>query len=386
MILTILLYFAVYSISILAFKTANDSASNKTRKRYIAIGIIILAIIASARDIHVGTDTQDTIVQFFFNQIGRSIRTEGIFSFLNSDIPYYLIANILHFLHLGEHSFLFVMELLILIPVGIVAYKKRESIPIHLTMLIFSLLYYQVGFNWIRQSAANAFVLLALICFQEKKPQKAIILALVGIMVHTSALIGLSLLLFAYAFMRIRNKYVKAIFGIAFMFLFLYLISRWQNLFSFAIQSGILPSRFSGYFRVFSGQTRVDSWFRVGIRTYIDYFIRVLIVALPVFATRKDFDELELGNIKYYKIISLMAIIIYSYILFTMHSAYGNRISYSIEYVQILTLGSTCSMRVSHGRTIPLRNILVIGLALIYNIWLYYVLGWHDTVPFVFGL
>ena len=386
MILTILLYFAVYSISILAFKTANDSASNKTRKRYIAIGIIILAIIASARDIHVGTDTQDTIVQFFFNQIGRSIRTEGIFSFLNSDIPYYLIANILHFLHLGEHSFLFVMELLILIPVGIVAYKKRESIPIHLTMMIFSLLYYQVGFNWIRQSAANAFVLLALICFQEKKPQKAIILALVGIMVHTSALIGLSLLLFAYAFMRIRNKYVKAIFGIAFMFLFLYLISRWQNLFSFAIQSGILPSRFSGYFRVFSGQTRVDSWFRVGIRTYIDYFIRVLIVALPVFATRKDFDELELGNIKYYKIISLMAIIIYSYILFTMHSAYGNRISYSIEYVQILTLGSTCSMRVSHGRTIPLRNILVIGLALIYNIWLYYVLGWHDTVPFVFGL
>lgn len=386
MILTILLYFAVYSISILAFKTANDSASNKTRKRYIAIGIIILAIIASARDIHVGTDTQDTIVQFFFNQIGRSIRTEGIFSFLNSDIPYYLIANILHFLHLGEHSFLFVMELLILIPVGIVAYKKRESIPIHLTMMIFSLLYYQVGFNWIRQSAANAFVLLALICFQEKKPQKAIILALVGIMVHTSALIGLSLLLFAYAFMRIRNKHVKAIFGIAFMFLFLYLISRWQNLFSFAIQNGILPSRFSGYFRVFSGQTRVDSWFRVGIRTYIDYFIRVLIVALPVFATRKDFDELELGNIKYYKIISLMAIIIYSYIFFTMHSAYGNRISYSIEYVQILTLGSTCSMRVSHGRTIPLRNILVIGLVLIYNIWLYYVLGWHDTVPFVFGL
>lgn len=385
-ILTIIFYFVVYSITTLIFKVANDSVSVRITKRYIAIGIMIMALVACLRDVAVGTDTQNTITLYFCNQIDRNITAEGIFGFLNSDIPYYVLSNVLHFLHLGENAFLFVMELLILIPMGIVAYKKRELIPIHLTMLIFSLLYYQIGFNWIRQSSASAFTLLALIYFQEKKTKKAVILSLAGIMIHASAIIGISLLLYPYAFMRIKNKFTKAIFGIVFMAFFLYLISRWENLFSFAIQSGILPTRFSGYFRVFSGQTRVENWFRVGKKAYVEYIIRVLIVSVPIFVRRKQKDESEIQNINYYKIISVMGLIIYSYVLFAMHSAYGNRISYAIEYVQILTLGYCCVPHISKRGRVPLRNILVVGLIATYNIWLYYVLGWHDTVPFIFGL
>ena len=385
-VLTIILYIAVYGVTALIFKAANDSVSDKTAKRYIAFGIIILAVVACLRDVNVGTDTQDTITQFYYNQIDRNIAVEGIFGFLNGDIPYYILSHILHVCHLGEKTFLFVMELMILIPVGIVAYKKRNLIPIHLTMLIFSLLYYQLGFNWIRQSVANAFILLALVYFQEKKLRKAVLLSLLGIMIHTSAIIGLSLLIFAYAFMRIKNKYMKAIFGLVFMALFLFLISRWEDLFSFAIQRGILPARFSGYFRVFTGQTTVENWFRVGVKTYVEYIVRVLIVVVSIFASKKVINESEIQNSNYYKIICVMGLIIYSYILFFMHSAYGNRISYAIEYIQILTLGICCVPSTGKRGSVPLRNILVLGLVASYNIWLYYVLGWHDTVPFIFGL
>lgn len=383
---TIILYCTIYCITTLLFKVANSSTSRKKTKRYMAVGIAIMAILACCRDISVGTDTEGTIIEYYYDQIGKSIVTDGVLSFLHSDVPFFLISNILHFLHLGERVFLLVLELLILIPVGIVAYKKRDVIPIHYTMLIFSILYYQTGFNWIRQSEASAFTLLALIYFQEKKFTKAVALSLVGIMIHTAALIGIALLLFVYAFMRIKNKYKKMLFGVVFMALFLYLISRWEYIFSFAIERGILPTSFSGYFRVFSGQTRVENWFKIGKKTYVDYIIRVLIVVLPIFASKKLIDESEVKNTSYYKVVSLMGLIIYSYVFFALQSPYGNRISYSIEYVQILNLGVCCAPHDTKKIKISLRNILVIGLAIAYNIWLYYVLGWHDTVPFAFRL
>ena len=37
--------------------------------------------------------------------------------------------------------------------------------------------------------------------------------------------------------------------------------------------------------------------------------------------------------------VAVIGTIIYGYVLLSMHSAYGNRISYAVEYVQIINLG-----------------------------------------------
>lgn len=384
-LLTVSLYTFIYGTATFVFKAADNTKSELKRKRLLVCGIIIMAIFASMRDISVGTDTADTISSYFVNQYGRNIAFNGILNFLHGDILYFVIANLIHLFCLGPKTFLFILEICIVTPVVMSAYIKRNSIPVHITMLIFSLLYYQTGFNWIRQSASSAFILLMLVYAQNKSIKKAAVASVLAILFHSSAIIGLMLLLFVYTFMRIRNKYWQTVFGIGFMAVFLFLLLQWEIIISFGITSGILPTSYSGYLRVFSGQSTVERWFMVGNRTYVDYLLRIVLVILPIVFARKHLPLEEQKNVNFYKMIGAVGLIIYSYILLNMHSAYGNRISYSVEYIQILNIGMCCSQSSGVKGIVPLRNAVVIGLALFYNIWLYYVLAWHATVPFVVG-
>ena len=315
-LLTVSLYIVVYSTAILVFKAADSTKSEAKKKRIVVCGIIFMALFACMRDISVGTDTAETISLYFADQYERNIALDSIEDLLHGDVLYFVIANIIHLFHLGSKTFLFVLELCVLSPVAICAYIKRDRIPIHITMLIFSLLYYQLTFNWIRQSAASAFILLTLVYAQNKAIKRAIITAILAVLFHSSAIIGLTLLLFAYTFMRIKNKYLRTVFGVGFMAVFLILLLQWETIVSFGVSYGILPARYEGYLRVFSGQTTVESWFRIGTKTYVDYFLRIAIVMVPIVLSKKNLSLNEQQNVSFYKIIGIIGLIIYSYIFF----------------------------------------------------------------------
>lgn len=343
-----------------------------------------MAIFACMRDIHIGTDTANTLSIYLVEQYEKDIIFSNLSDFLHGDILYFILAQIIYFFHLGPKTFLFLLEICTLIPVALCAYIKREHIPIHITMLIFSLLYYQLSFNWIRQSVSSAYILLTLV-YAQHKSIKAAFTAIIAILFHSSAIIGLGLLLFVYAFMHIKNKKAQMAAGIWFIVVFLILLLQWEIIIAFGINHGILPERYAGYLRVFSGITTVESWFLVGKRMYIDYLLRIVLVITPILLSKKNLPIREQKNANFYKMISIIGLIIYSYILLGMHSSYGNRITYSIEYIQVLNLGLCYSKSLKYKGSIPLCNIFIIGIVILYNIWLYYVLGWHDTVPFVFG-
>ncbi len=383
--LTICLYSIFYSSVIFLFKIADEAKSKFKKKRIIFLGIIFVALFASLRDVSVGTDTTETVRLYFVEQYTRKLDFTTFSEFLHSNLFYYVIANVIYTLGLGTRTFLFLLEVCTVAPVAVSAYKKRKQIPLHITLGIFLLLYFQLSFNWIRQSAASAFILLTLVNVQEKCKKQAVFTAIMAVMLHSSAIFGLILLAFSYIFMRVKNRYWRFACGIGCIVIFISLLTQWEAIVSFGITSGILPTTYAGYLRVFSGQTTVESWFLVGIRTYVEFAIRILLVVLPFILKKRDASSDEQIQLDFNKIITVIGLIIYGYVLLNMHSAYGNRISYAVEYIQLINLGS-CYVRTTKTRgVIPLRNMIIIGAVSFYNIWLYYILGWHDTVPFVFG-
>lgn len=383
--MTVCLYIIFYISAIFIFKIADKAINDVTKKRLVCAGVIFVALFASLRDISVGTDTSETVQMYLVDQYTRKLDINDFSEFLHGDILYFVIANIIHRLGLGTRTFLFILELFTIAPVAVSAYEKRNQIPLHITVGIYLLLYFQLSFNWIRQSAASAFILLTLVYAQENCKKKAVLAAIMSVMLHSSGIIGLLLLAFTYIFMRIKNKYWRFAFGFGFMLIFLVLLTQWETIVTFGIGSGILPDTYAGYLRVFSGQTTVERWFKVGQRTYGEFAIRVLLVALPFILTKKNASLKERMQFNFYKIISVLGLIIYGYVLFSMHSAYGNRISYAVDYIQFVNLGACC-VRSTEGRWVtPVRNIIIAGTVVFYNVWLYYVLGWHATVPFIFG-
>lgn len=385
LLFSICLYSAFYISAILIFKMADETKCKTQKKGIIIFGVIFISLFASLRDVNVGTDTANTVQLYLEEQYSKKLLFSSFSEFLHGNLLYYVISNIIHFCGLGTRTFLFILELCTVAPVAISAYKKRKQIPIHIVLSIFLLLYFQLSFNWMRQSAASAFILLTLINAQQKNIKQAVFTAIMAVLFHSSAIIGLFLLIYVYTFMRIKKKSRRCTFGICLMVLFLFLLTQWELIVSYGISSGILPSTYAGYLRVFSGQTTVESWFAVGIRTYGDFVIKIILVVIPFVFPRKRISTDEVRQLDFYKIMSVIGLIIYGYILLTMHSSYGNRISYSIEYIQLVNLGA-CYVRPTRGKgMIPLQNILIIGAVLLYNVWLYYILAWHDTVPFVFN-
>jgi|GEM_PF-4612822 len=376
---TIVLYAAVYGTAILIFRAAHRTSKNRRKKWIVFAGVLFLSLIAAARSLDVGTDTAETVRKYFSAYIEDPASAKG-------NILYQKLALVLNRFHLGERAFLFTAEFLILAPVAVGAYLRRDDVPIHLSMYIFLLMFYQVSFNWIRQSISCSFVFLAMILAQERKHLLAIPAAAVGVLFHSSAAIGAALLVFAAVFSRIRQKEAKLVIGPLFAVVALTAMLFWEKLFSWGIDQGLLPASYSGYIRVFSGQSTVDRWFLVGKRAYIDYLIRVALVVIPFAVGCVNAAPGNLRRVSFYKTATVTALGIYSFILFGMHSAYGNRISYTVEYVHVLNLGMCYIPRgTKMGRAVPLRNLLVVGSVLVYHIWLYYILGWHATVPFSFG-
>ena len=89
--------------------------------------------------------------------------------------------------------------------------------------------------------------------------------------------------------MRAKNKYRRLAFGIGFIVIFIALLRQWEAIVSFGITSAILPTTYSGYLRVFSGQTTIEGWFSVGIRTYGEFVIRILLVVLSFLLKKRYF-------------------------------------------------------------------------------------------------
>ena len=393
---TIFTYAIVYSLAILLVSSADKTISIHRKKWKVSFAVIFLAFFSSLRDIEVGTDTVNTIVQYFDSAVKyNSIYTLFSSELSGSTIVFFLIAKFIMAIGLGYKTFLFCMTLLILIPVAVVAYMRRENTPMAATMMFFLFLYFQLSFNWIRQSIAASFLILSVVLFIGDKKKSSIIIALISILFHSSALLGLMLFIVAWFSSKSKSKLVRGFLVFITVLFAILIMTSWKMIALFMINQGILPASYIGYVNVFSGMhgSSFQGWFNVGLRTYGEYILRVGIFIVPFISVRHSHYNMRLANeenkgqeFALFKMCGFLSILIYSAGLFGLHTAYINRVTYFLDFSNIVYLGFTCNINKKHSKfVVPFSQVATFVIAFVYNIWLYYILGWHETVPFSFS-
>lgn len=388
--LTIILYLIVYISSFAFFCFADKAQKKQIAIRRIVIGVLILSIFAGVRDKSVGTDTAKTITLYFDE--AKNISSLGTlfsqFILFRSSFIYLLLAKIVLKAGLGFRTFLTIIQVLTVGFVAACAYYRRKTTPIAITMLLFSLLYYQLSFNWIRQSITCSFLLFAVVLFFEGKKKKSVVIMLISILFHSSAIIGIALFVVILFISRVKKKYLNAV--IILLTVILTIIMRnWQTIALIGIERGILPSTYQGYINVFSGAhgSTFLGWFIIGKKAYVEYALRVLMLLFPYLATRRKSSRGEnLDQYAFFQMGAFFSVLIYSAALFGLHTAYGNRVTICLDYLYIVYFGlMEYRTKSAKGLTVPLSGFFIILLCLFYNIWLYYVMGWHGTVPYHFS-
>lgn len=391
MVVALLGYFLIYSVPILLFFIADRTKSLSMKKVFIAVGVLFLSAIGGLRNLEVGTDTSETIIRYFDK---LDFQSQDLVTFVSDrTIIYTMLSAILKALGLSSISMLFTLQLLCILPITIVAYRKRERIPIAFTMAVYLFLFFQLSFNWIRQSIAASFFLLAVDSYhQNKKHIKGYMLFLLSVLFHSSAVIGIAICIVAIILMRIENKYVKCLIYILTLVLVFLILRQWKNISLWLIDIGILPYSYIGYVNVFSGAhgNSFRGWFTIGKLSYIEYAMRVTFFCLPAVLKQSRYHmglaQEEQYEENFYCIFAFFGILLYSIAFWGFHTTYGNRLAYYSDVANTVYfgMGYRKSMK-TQNRSIVITNLALVVLCVMYNLLLYYFMGWHGTVPYRFS-
>lgn len=178
-----LLVTLINSINEFAFYKRN----NKFSKLLLTISVFILCFVAGVRASTVGTDVNVYVARLMevssnITNIVRYIQLSG------SDLLFAVVVFIGNLF--GDiHFTLFLIELVAVIPIYILAYRRRDYYSFTGTILIYLLTMYCISLNLMRQSVAMSICILAYDFYSSSKRKKAILLVLVAALFHKTAMI-----------------------------------------------------------------------------------------------------------------------------------------------------------------------------------------------------
>ena len=247
-------------------------------KTILIVNGIFLVTIAGLRGIHIGADVKN--YSRIFTESGRMTFAD-MRADTHSMLGYRVLAKVVYVLTGGNYQvMLFVCAAIIIYGFFKFAYRYSPNSTASVFYFV-TLFYYFESFNTVRQWIAVAIILLSIIALDEHKLWKFLVLAIISISIHNSAVITL----IPYLVIR-KVNWNKGLFGIytvamlLAMGLFPYLIRLFMQVFSrYATYTSILESGFVG--QGFGGEAR-------GRRMVLSVaFLAVILFALMMLSERE---------------------------------------------------------------------------------------------------
>lgn len=214
---------------------------------FSGLALLIPCTLAAMRDISVGNDVMGYVYPNYIVAIKSS--SFGEFLLLEYPKTEILFSVLLYWggklKNIGY--IFFAIELLILLPLYYVLYKRRKETSMTLGMMIYLFLFYNFGLSGMRQSIAMSFIMLAYYYFSINERFRAIFWCIVAILFHTVALLVIPIYLFSlWIYQKPIRKRKKWYMAIATVFVLIFLFYR-QIAGILARIVGIISGRYSYY-------------------------------------------------------------------------------------------------------------------------------------------
>lgn len=253
---SVIVYLIAFMSTIGMTFIAENLFANTNKKRNVSyilamafsgLALLIPCTLAAMRDISVGNDVMGYVYPNYIVAIKSS--SFGEFLLLEYPKTEILFSVLLYWGgKLKDIGYIFfAIELLILLPLYYVLYKRRKEASMTLGMMIFLFLFYNFGLSGMRQSIAMSFILLAYYYFSINERFRAIFWCIVAILFHTVALLVIPIYLFSlWIYQKPIRKRKKWYMAIATVFVLIFLFYR-QIAGILARIVGIISGRYSYY-------------------------------------------------------------------------------------------------------------------------------------------
>ena len=342
------------------------------------IAVLIPSILAGVRDDTVGKDVLQYAVRTF-NYAEMSTSFTQMQELSKEPVGYVILAYITSRLFNDTGYFLFASQLMVIGPVYYALYKNRKRFPMWLGMCTYLFVFYNNSFNIMKQSVSAAFIVLCYCFIKEKKLIKAAICFVIAISFHFSAVFGLLFILLS-SFVKNKTDTTSKIIMATVFFL---IIMNLEGLSTFLIENSFLPEKYTrNIYAVFD--LDADVYLRIvgfNAHVFMDWIFRVLLVVLPILGfgrVNRKVDE----NVK---ILTVIGLIFYTYVLFAFRTVYGGRISMYCDFFLILLVPRVQKVftRRSFAERTAANAVIVSFMGIYWYLWVM-VSGWSASNYFKF--
>lgn len=360
-----LIYFVVFFASIaLLFFAYHIKGAGQLKKLISVAGLILPCVLAGLRADVVGTDVLWYVKRFFDYSLQVDSLNELILLSQNTDseIGYWIWTYIIAKITRDFHWFLFFTEFFIMIFVykGIKLFEAefKSVMPI----LFFFLIFYNMSYNIVRQSMAMSIVFYSVCLLWKTGYKRSMLLILVALFFHRSAVIGL--VMYAFYYMG-RNKIIMRYQLVFFILIILFAISYKRLLEFFVTHTVFLPQKYIMHF--LDQQANMTGFSIVRVILFVMPMLIVLLLA------KKMQKELEINSMGFIALLSI--------VLNCLNTGSFGRVVYYFDFFTILIFMPLYLKRSVINSKFVRTYVLVSFTA--YWYWFYIIMNYCETYPYI---
>lgn len=375
------IYLTVFFLSSLFFYVSEKAKGKYLKRISVIVAILVPSILAGTRASTVGTDTSVYGISFF----ERAVYSNGIIDYItkqialgNVDVGFNGIVYFASRLSKDYHVGLFFYELITLIFIYLFfrECKLRYDTPIWLASLLYNLALYNTSLNIMRQNIAVAVAAYAFTFVWKNKKISYFVLMTIAFLIHSSALVGL-IPFVLYMFLKTGTVYSerKQFFRcVVFVCIAFGVILGAPQLIEFLVKAGIFRDNYLKYLQggTFSTASEGRSVSMVTLT------IQLIYIMIYTVLFRKMLN-LKIES-SFYLMISAMVLVTTCF--GPLFAEYVSRLSYYFIPIQMAGLATT--KRLFNKKSQPIWEVVIIGIVLFSWYRTFVILGYHETVPYVF--
>lgn len=378
---SIILYLSVFLISLvfiysaeMSFKKYDGSKLLKYKMFAVCSSIIAVTvpcILATMRDCSVGADVS-TYVQLNYNV---AINARDFIEFYNSQIiPVEPLFSLLIFwgAKLNNIGYVFMtIEILIIVPIYLVLYYRRNNVSMAMGMAIFYFLFYNFSLCGMRQSIAMSFLILSYHYLTQKKYVKAVFYSIIAYLFHSSVILIILMVGACYYIYTRSIQKRRILCGVAIIF-FVVLFLFYNKITVFLAKIvGIINLRYSYYILHYGNIYQGHVWSNIPITDLLCKTVLILIVVFFYIRTNKF-------NAKEKYMVSMMLIGRY-FVIFNANFYESLRLAYYFDYLLILFVPYVKKCVKKNWINQLLINLVILIPAFLYWYYFIMIIGAYQT-------
>ncbi|OOM80323.1 EpsG family protein [Clostridium sp. BL-8] len=366
-----MIYILMFTLSVI-FTYCAECAARRNLKTIMVIcsfiAIMFPCVLAGLRADSIGTDVSWYVTPYY--NIAK--QTNSLVEFINGigiEPIYLTLVYILSKMTSDIGTVLFVLQLLVVLPTYITAFRYRKYAPMWLVMWSYYCLFYNYSLSLMRQFVACSLILFAFWYLQNKKYKKYIIWGIIASLFHSIAIFPVIILLILKKYQVLFRSSIMKIL-VAFTILVVMLnadsVVKWL-----VYSANFLPEKY--YLRLDARTSEAG----IGI---IKTVLLVLLSFIPsIFTYKKQKKNLELNLSTFLPILGFITS------LGGMVSSYLIRISYYFIYFYLITVpGLYGSLLIKSPWQKVLINGLFITWLFVFWIYIFAINNSFETLPYVF--